>query len=44
MKESKEKDDEESAATILQLRSQLSGIQDESRSSKESSEDHIKEI
>ena len=39
VKESKQKDDEENAATILKLRSQLSGLQDETRSSRETHED-----
>ena len=44
IKEAKSKDDEENSATILKLRTQLSGIQEDSRTSLEASEDQMKEI
>ena len=44
VKEAKEKDDEESAQTILGLRKQLSGAQEQVRGSKELYEDKMKEI
>lgn len=44
IKEAKKKDDEESSATISKLRSQLSQINDQSRTSKEAFEDQMKEV
>ena len=44
VKQAKKEADEDSAATVLKLRTQLSGVQEESRTSKEAFEDQIKEI
>ena len=44
MKQAKKEADEDSASTILKLRTQLSGVQEDARTSKEAFEDQIKEI
>ena len=44
VKQAKKEADEDSANTILKLRTQLSGVQEEARTSKEAFEDQIKEI
>lgn len=44
MKEAKEKDDQESSAQILKLRTQLSAAQEQARTAKELFEDQLKEV